>query len=232
MLWSFKQCNSKAEQQIKAQTADTCFCSLVKCSVLTSTPAAVCEGQCFIFAARPLQLTAAFIAPPVWATHRLTLRPWANGPAVTVSVSNEPLQTQTHKHVLLWDSEKWQHNRYMWRLLKRKLLSFGLLSSRLLSLSLNKGCFELNVRLSQTKVQIGLMGHLYPLTALSSSNARWLLCVFVQASVMSSFSLKLNLWRRFYVIYLWLKTSSTSIGSQTTFRAQESFSPWSLLLIY
>lgn len=39
--------------------------SLNVASVLTSTPAAVRQRQCFVFAARPLQLAAGLVAPPV-----------------------------------------------------------------------------------------------------------------------------------------------------------------------
>lgn len=67
---------------------------------LTSTPATVSQCQCLIFAARPLQLAAGLIAPPVWAAHRLPLCSWADDPTVTVSVSNQPLQRNTATNVV------------------------------------------------------------------------------------------------------------------------------------
>ena len=63
--------------------------------MLTSTAAAVCECQSFIFAARSLQLAARLVAPPVRAAHRLPLRPRADHPTVTVPVPDQPLQPPT-----------------------------------------------------------------------------------------------------------------------------------------
>lgn len=62
--------------------------------LLTSAAAAVRQHQGSVFAARPLQLAGAVVAPPIGATHGLHLRPCADEPTVTVSVSNQPLQRQ------------------------------------------------------------------------------------------------------------------------------------------
>lgn len=60
--------------------------------VLTSAPPTVRQRQGFLFAARPLQLAGAVVAPPVRAAHRLRLCPCTDDPAVAVSVSDQPLQ--------------------------------------------------------------------------------------------------------------------------------------------
>ena len=52
------------------------------------------QRQGFVFAACPLQLTGALVAPPVRAAHRLHLCPCAGDPAVAVSVSDQPLQRE------------------------------------------------------------------------------------------------------------------------------------------
>ena len=57
----------------------------------------MCQRQCFIFAARLLQFTAALVVPPVRAAHGLQLRPRADDPTVAVPVSDQPLQRQTQQ---------------------------------------------------------------------------------------------------------------------------------------
>lgn len=161
-------------------------------SVLTSTPAAVCQCQRFILAARPLQLTAGLIAPPVRAAHRLPLRPWADDPTVTVSVSNQPLQSEIQQHVgiamVYYMRNVARFRFHITQQINLKITEliaffshslktglfflFGSFSFFLVSLCLNKGCIQLNLRLCQTNVQIGLMGHLFASlkTFLCSSN--------------------------------------------------------------
>lgn len=60
--------------------------------VQTSAAAAGRQRQGLVSAARPLQLAGALVAPPIRAAHRLHLRPRADDPTVTVSVSDQPLQ--------------------------------------------------------------------------------------------------------------------------------------------
>lgn len=172
------------------------FCT--QSSVLTSTPAAVCQCQCFILAARPLQLTAGLIAPPVRAAHRPPLRPRADDATVTVSVSDQPLQWETQQRVGTENitdftfHTTWQIHRKITDLtdlfsflLKKWVCSFlfGSFSFTLflVSLRLNKGCIQLDLRWCQSNVQTGLRGHLPILlkTFLRSLNTGRLLPFFV-----------------------------------------------------
>lgn len=57
----------------------------------TSAAPSVGERQRPVFAARPLQLTAILVAPPIRAAHGLHLRPRADSAAVAVPVPDQPL---------------------------------------------------------------------------------------------------------------------------------------------
>lgn len=52
------------------------------------------QSEGLVLAARPLQLAACLVAPPIRPADGLPLRPRADDPTVTVSVPNEPLQEQ------------------------------------------------------------------------------------------------------------------------------------------
>lgn len=60
-------------------------------AVLTSTPSPMRHRQRFVPASGPLQLTVCLVGPPIRAAHRLPERPQADGPAVVVSLSDQPL---------------------------------------------------------------------------------------------------------------------------------------------
>lgn len=58
------------------------------------------QREGLVFAARPLQLAARLVAPPIGPADRLPLRPGADDPTVTVSVPDEPLQEHIQRQIL------------------------------------------------------------------------------------------------------------------------------------